>query len=251
MVDLTRGKLSARLKLPEALPVVTDFSIGRIRQAGEPGLPTTGHLLSHNTEELHEVLGDTETSHVLVLDDTAFSGTTSLIFEQLLRQALPKRTIRFTHGFLILNEGVLGEKPGAKQRLNQLGSWAIGGTSMRTPQDDGWHFFDMVEQKNFDAHIDATMKLLHAPEQRPTTEDIQQLFPDILTHDELVGAQNAGHFVTNTQINGELHVRNPQLIPSIVQQGHLMPPQAWRDGEDATIKQLKIMHEILKGAQNA
>jgi hypothetical protein len=230
---------------------MTNFSIGRIRQADKPGLPTTGHLLSHNAEELREVLGDTDTSHVLVLDDTSFSGTTSTIFERLLRQALPERTMHFTHGFLILNEGILGEKPGAKQCLNQLGSWAVGGTSMRTPRDDGWHFFDMVEQTNFDSHIDATMTLLHVPEQQPTTEDLQRLFPSMLTHDELVRARKAGHFVTNTQINGELFVRNPQLMPDIVKQGHLLPPSDWRDGEAATIGHLKTMHRILKGERNA
>lgn len=251
MVDITKGNLSTRIHLSEDLPTINNFSIGRIRQADKSGLPTTGHLLSHNAEELREALGDTNTDHVLVLDDTSFSGTTSIIFEQLLRRALSERTVQCTHGFLILNEGKLGESPGAKQRLNKLGSWAIGGTSMHTPKDDGWHFFDMVEQTDFDSHISATMKLLHTPDQEQTAEDLQRLFPSTLTHNELVRAQKTGHFVTSTQINGELHVRNPQLMPDIIKQGHLLHPRDWRAGEAATIEHIKTMHELLAGESNA
>ena len=251
VIDITGGNLSTRLNLSQNPPTINDVSISRIRQADKPGLPTTGHLLTHNEEELRGVLKHTDTSRVLILDDTSFSGTTSIILEQMLRQALPKRTMQFTHGFLILNEGILGKNLGAKLRLNQLGSWAVGGSSMRTPRDDGWHFFDMVEHANFDAHINATMELLHAPEQEQAIVDLQRLFPNMLTNNELVRAQKTGHFVTNTQINGELHVRNPQLMPDIVKQGHLLHPRDWRAGEIATIGHLKTMHEILKGETDA
>lgn len=207
--------------------------------------------MSHNAEELRSALHDIDSRHVLVLDDTSFSGTTSIILEQLLREALPDKTVQFTHGFLILNEGILGKIPGAKQRLNRLGSWAIGGTRMHTPRDDGWHFFDMVEQSNFDAHISATIELLHLSEQEQTPEDLQRLFPTILTHDELVGAQKTGHFVTSTQINGEIHVRNPQLLPSVIKQGHILHPRDWRAAEGVAIEHLKTMHRILRGEHNA
>jgi hypothetical protein len=194
---------------------------------------------------------DIDTDHVLVLDDTSFSGTTSVIVEELLRQALPERTIQFTHGFLILNEGNLGLNPGAKQRLQQLGSRVISGMHMRTPRDDGWHFFDIINQANFNAHIDATMAVLRTPGRADITANVHQLFPEMLTRDQLVAAHKIGRFALQTPINGELHVRNPQLLPNILQQGHLLPLERWRSGEEATIAHLKTMHGLLNGEDHA
>lgn len=251
IVDLTRGALGARLALSEALPTVADFSISRIRQADRPGLPTTGHLLSHNSEDLRDTFKTIDTDHLLVLDDTSFSGTTSMIVEQQLRQALPERAIQFTHGFLILNEGRLGESQGAKQRLQQLGSRAIGGIHMQTPSDDGWHFFDLIDQVNFDAHIDAVMPMLHMPHRIVETNDLQRLFPNMLTSEQLIDAQKIGRFVAQTQISGELHVRNPQLLPNIIGQNHLLSPEHWQSDEETTINHLKTMHELLKGDSHA
>lgn len=206
--------------------------------------------MSHNVEELRGIFSDVDTSHILILDDTSFSGTTSIILEKMLRQSLFDRNIRFAHGFLILNDGKLGNNPAAKQCLEQLGSQAVSGTLMHTPNDDGWHFFDIVEQDNFDTHIHAIMDLLHTPEQEQTFENLQQLFPTMLMRDELITAQKTGHFITNSQIDGELHVRNPQILLDVIKQGHLLPPQDWRDGEIVTLESLKIIHRLLKGDEH-
>lgn len=245
-IDLTRGRMSNSLAIMNDVPVISNLSISRIRQADKADLPTTGHLLSHNAEEIREIFKEIETDHTLILDDTSFSGTTSAILEQVLRQAMPDREIQFTHGFLILNEGELGGQEGSKKRLEHLGSLALGGTNMRTPVDDGWHFFDMIEQKNFEAHIEATLDALHSPKHRPTPDELKILFPEMITYSELSSAHKIGRFVTQKEINGDLHVRNPQLLPSIIKQGHLMPPEKWRSDENTTIGHLKAMHQLLK-----
>lgn len=239
--------MSNLLDVTRQLPTITNFSIGRIRQADGKGLPTTGHILSHSPEELRETLEYVDTSHMLVLDDTSFSGTTSIIFERLVRQAFPDRGIQFTHGFLILNDGRLGNEMGAKQRLERLGSVAVGGMAMHTPVDDGWHFFDMVEQANFSSHIDVVLEMLHSPDGRLPVSKLPVLFPEFVTHDELVAAQKVGRFIAQRVIEGELHVRNPQLLPNVVAEGHLLHPRDWRDGHETTVEHLKSMNKILRG----
>lgn len=255
VVDLTRGKLRKKLQLDDDVPTWDTFSIGRIRQATKPELPTSGHLLSHNPEEIRTALANISTDHVLVLDDTSFSGTTSSIVENLLRQAFPEKQTRFTHGFLILNEGTLGKAPGAKERIAALGSKAVGGMAMHTPHDNGWHFFDIVKQRNIDEHLAATLQAITAATQEEQNnsggvdeDTLRLLFPDALTQEALHAAQKMGRFVASSHINGDLHVRNPQSLPNIVAQGHLLPPHKWRAGEKETIEHLQTLHKTIEGA---
>lgn len=154
-----------------------------------------------------------------MLDDTSFSGATSTVVERLIRQSLPERELKFAHGFLILNEGELGPQPGAKQVLHALGSQAVAGMTMRTPVDDGWHFFDIVKQ------------------------------PTVLTQCDLVTAHVAGRFVADGNIAAGMHMRNPQLLPSIIASGHILPPEEWRQDVEPTLKHLQNLQTLL-GAQD-
>jgi hypothetical protein len=249
-IDLTKGKIASRLYLEEyGIPCWTDFSIGRIREAAKVELPTSGHVVSHNAEELREALKGHDLSHTLVLDDTSFSGSTSLIVEHLLRQAFPDRSIDFTHGFLILNKGQLGLSVGAKQRLLASGSGAIEGMSMETPRDDGWHIFDMVKQHNLQEHLRAVRELLAIVSKDGLKDlatsfladegNLKTLFPELLTTEELELRRKLGRFVTSKHLNGDFHVRNPQLLPSIIGQKHLLPPHEWRLSQDETYEILE------------
>jgi hypothetical protein len=180
-----------------------------------------------------------------------------VVVEDLVRNAFPDRTVNFTHGFLILNTGNLGPHLGAKQRLEANGSSTVGGMEMRTPRDDGWHFFDMVKQNNLSEHLTAAMDLtrIHA---QPDGEDLAKefmadqanlrlIFPNMLTHDVLIAKQKLGHFVTSRVLNGDLHVRNPQLLPNIVAQGHLLPPAEWKQGETETLAHLINLAKLISG----
>lgn len=199
--------------------ITLDLSVSRVRQVDTPDLATTGHMLSHDVIDVHQSLQPFNTDHILVLDDTSFSGATSEIIEKHIRRALPDRDMRFTHGFMIANEGLLGDKPGAKQRLQQLGSQVVSGMTIRTPHDDGWHLFDAVRDSQV---ID--------------TERIRL-------------GQSLGVFVTqHTTIPDGVHARNPWLLPHIIEAGHILPEELW----DSTAKQhLMVLRTLMKGVENA
>lgn len=238
------------------VPVLCGLKLSRIRQANKREPPTSGHLISQNPEELRASLADFDTNHVLVLDDTSFSGTTNLLAEQQVRQAFPDRRIDFTHGLLILNAGTLGPNPGARQRIEAAGSRTVGGMEMHTPEDDGWHFFDIVKQRNLAEHLVAVMGLvkdLQHPDGTQQAEDLisdevamRQLFPNLLTKEELQMRQKLGHFVASCELNGDIFVRNPQLLTDIVGQGHLLPPEEWRKSEAETIGHLLQLGNLLE-----
>jgi hypothetical protein len=260
-IDLTRGSIAAEVPLlQEEIPTWEDFSISRIRQATKPALPTSGHLISHNTEEIRETLIGCDTEHMLILDDTSFSGSTSLIVEELVQSAFPDRDINFTHGFLILNTGDLGPIAGAKRRIESGGSGAIGGMEMHTPRDDGWHFFDIINQEKLPEHLTAVMGLIRLLEREdgqrlaeeflsePATQQV--LFPQIVTTEELQACKREGRFISTEKLNGDVHVRNPQLLPNIVGQGHLRLPQQWRGGEVETMTHLLRLQQLMEGKDN-
>lgn len=230
--------------------------MGRIREATQIELPTSGHLVSHTAEEVRAQLCNLDTSHVLVLDDTSFSGTTSLLTEELLRKAFPDREIRFTHGFLIINTGKLGPNEGAKKQLQQNGSQAIGGMEMVTPRDDGWHFFDLVNQKNIEDHlvvVQAMLELLQSPVLNRLAaaflsdeQVLHAMFPELLSADELSDLQRTGRFITRKEITGGFHVHNPQLLPTIIGQNHVLKPEEWRASQKDVFSLLVHINQLLR-----
>lgn len=250
IIDLTHGKMIKHLHnagFPTDIKTTRSLSLSRLRQADKPGLPTTGHLITHNREELVWATEKLDTSHVLVLDDTAFSGTTSLLLEKQVRSARPERTINFTHGFLILNEGTLGERPGAKQRIASVGSTAVGGMMMQTPIHDGWHFFDMIDQANFEEHITLAIEVASDPSRKLSASEKSVLFPNTLPADVLKDIEKRGWFITDKPIEGGLSVCNPQLLPSIVEAGHILHPNEWKISKKEAIQNLISLHTLLGG----
>lgn len=256
IIDLTRGKLASSLSSITSIPQWNSFSIGRVREATKIDLPTSGHILSHNVEEIRDQLMDTDTSHVLVLDDTSFSGTTSLLVESLLKQAFPERKIEFTHGFLIVNTGKLGNQDGALDQIHKNGSQVISGFKMETPRDDGWHFFDIVNQDNIENHFIAVkeiLRLLSHPNFGQlavsflSDEDVlRAMFPQLMPADDLLAQQKSGHFLARRSINGGFHVRNPQLLPNIVGQNHLLAPTEWKADSDEVFALLIRLNQLQK-----
>jgi hypothetical protein len=260
VIDLTRGELTKRMPILNSIEQVNQFSISRIRQATDVDLPTTGHLLSHNLEEIRTLLFKQNLDNLLVLDDTSFSGSTSLLVEELLRKALPEKNIHFTHGFLILNTGNLGKSPGAKERLNKAGSTTVASMEMTTPKDDGWHIFDMINQANIEDHflvVREIIKLMAKPEfkQLATSflaieDNLNLMFPQLFAKDELLDLQKTGHFIANITINGDFHVRNPQLLPNIIGQNHLISPEFWPTPATEAFALLIHINQLLKKGLN-
>lgn len=256
VIDLTRGKLTSSLSSIAHVPQWNSFSIGRVREATKVDLPTSGHILSHNIEEIRDQLIDLDTSRILVLDDTSFSGTTSLLVESLLKQAFPDRKIQFTHGFLIVNTGKLGKQDGAFKQITKNGSGVISGFGMETPKDDGWHFFDIVNQDNIEDHFSVVTEILrllqlpnfeHLIASFLSNEDVlQSMFPQLMPADDLLDQQKSGHFLARRNINGGFHVRNPQLLPNIVGQNHLLTPLEWKANSDEVFRLLIQINRLLQ-----
>ncbi len=231
--------------------------MGRIREVSSIDLPTSGHMLSHNLEEIRALLANQDLSNILVLDDTSFSGSTSLIFEKLLRAAFSEKKMDFTHGFLILNQGKLGSNPGAKERL---GAKAFGGREMVTPKDDGWHFFDLVKQGDIANHLlvlSEILKLIGRPNFPQLANAIladektlRLMFPQVITAREILELQSTGHFIGQLKTEGGFQVRNPQLLPNIIGQKHLLPPSEWRGDRDEVFELLLALNQLLaKGSR--
>lgn len=253
---MTRGKLSVALKSVENIPTWNSFSIGRIREATDISLPTSGHLISHNTAEIRETLEEQNLNNILVLDDTSFSGNTSLIVENLIRQAFPERKINFTHGFLILNQGELGPNPGAKKRLEKSGSQSIGGMKMNTPIDDGWHFFDMVDQGDLSAHFSVVKEILNiigesdfnqlASAILSNSDNLRAMFPKLISSQTVESLKESGHFLGTKELSKGFHVRNPQLMPNIIGQGHLAKMNEWLGEPEEAFALLAQINKLLK-----
>lgn len=260
VIDLTRGKLSSALRAIKSIPTWNNFSIGRIREATDINLPTSGHLISHNQDEIREALANQNLSNVLVLDDTSFSGSTSLIMEDLIQKAFPDQKMAFTHGFLILNHGELGPNPGAKTRLKQTGSQAIGGMKMSTPKDDGWHFFDLLNQHDLENHLIVVKEILGLIDEPDFTklasnilaneDNLRLMFPKFMTKQAIENLRESGHFISNKKLNGGFHVRNPQLMPNIIGQGHLAKMDQWLGDPEEAFALLLQINELLKKGKN-
>lgn len=248
--------MSSVLKSVAKIPTWNDFSIGRIREATDISLPTSGHLISHNTEEIRETLEGQNLSNILALDDTSFSGNTSLIVEGLIKQAFPERRINFTHGFLILNQGELGPNPGAKKRLEKSGSQSIGGMKMNTPVDDGWHFFDMVDQGDLRVHFEVVKEILRtigepdfnqlASAILTDKDNLRAMFPKLISSQAVESLKESGHFLGSKKLGKGFHVRNPQLMPNIIGQGHLAKMDQWLGEPEEAFALLAQINKLLK-----
>ncbi|MEA3355046.1 MAG: hypothetical protein U9Q63_00995, partial [Patescibacteria group bacterium] len=79
--------------------ITTEFSVSRIREASDPSLPTSGYISSLSRDKRVRLKFNLNRSKTLILDDTSFSGNTSLLTIKELGLN-PETT---TNGFLISN----------------------------------------------------------------------------------------------------------------------------------------------------
>lgn len=233
VIDLT-GWLSPVLK--ELFPrteIFTDFSMSRVRVVSSPKLETTGYVLSMSEDEINRAKNHLDITRPLIVDDTSFTGRTSIKTMDLWH-INPENT---THAFLITNTGNLGspEKPGAIQALGKLGSKVVFGHELKTPNEDGWHLKDLhahpflnsafelamaVQTKVRDGGMESSdLASLFANEQ---FRDI--LFPKSFSSKEISCLVNDGHFSLADEkllANGAVHARNPFLWASPYFQEHI------------------------------
>lgn len=204
--------------------IIKEFRLSRIREASSPSLPTSGHIASLTESERTRLSIQADLSKPLILDDTSFSGNTSLITMKLLNID-PEKT---THGFLSLNEGVFGEEgeiPGAKIKLESIGSSTFSGMTFKTPIDDGWHVTDTwnhpklkeslvvsrLIQEIMQSHgIDSPeAKAIWKSEVFKTSQFLNRIEPQMTR--SLI---NEGRLISTDHqrlLNGEVHTTNPLL----------------------------------------
>lgn len=234
---MTGGNIVGGLPALNGVAEWNELHLSRIRRTDDGSLSTTGHTVSRSMPQIRESLQNHDISRLLVLDDTSFSGTTNVLAEQMVRGALPEREITVTHGFMVANEGML--EPGVPGAMGRLGL-VFAGHRMCTPRDDGWHVFDIVKQPDLKEHLQNVERALLDPECE------KELFAGGVHRHELQAMQKQGKFMATNEIQGEWHSRNPQLLPRIIEVGHVRPIKEWSN-KNEVFDTLLRMGELLKG----
>lgn len=244
VIDATRGKIASRLGSIAHLDAMTSLSLSCIRRVDDGSLSTTGRLFSLSVDEVAEQTKDLDLAHTLILDDTSFSGTTNVRIEEQLRNAHRDCPIETTHGSLIINEGELGNTPGARTRLKR----ALAGRAMHTPEDDGWHIFDILPSDNLEEHLAKVQRTIHADEKEwKAILERGVLFPGNLDDDTLRRLAAQGEFIPQRDIVGSSHMKNPQLLMTMIRDGHIDPPHKWHMPEDDVFQLLLEIGDKLHG----
>lgn len=227
IVDLTdNGWLSDGLcGIFPSTPMVKELHISRVRDVSNPHLPTSGHVINVGSREIEQIRRRSDLSHPLILDDVSFSGKSSEMTMRLL-ELDPKAA---THGFLILNVGDLGQMPGAKKRLENLGSRVFTGHTLNTSEnEDGWHIKDFSHHGALERTLGLVVVLHEIIQQDGSDSEIlkrlfktkalqETIFPFTVPSESLTRLREEGRFIPTGQLESlqdGVHTTNPNLLAS-------------------------------------
>jgi len=241
IIDLTGWLSPAFRSIFPDTPIITAFSLSRVRVVSSPNLETSGYSVSISEEDIEAVRNRFDFGKTLILDDTTFTGWTSCKTMELWKLD-PENT---THAFLIANTGKLGIKskeedpeppPGAVELIESKGSKVVFGHGLATPHEDGWHLKDLHQHPNIPESFFAGIELLKLID-RYGANSIQVslylkderkqnlLFPERICHDEITKLANEGRFIETGKFsfnsNGIIHTKNPLLWASRYFREHL------------------------------
>jgi hypothetical protein len=240
--DLT-GWLSPALgELFPGTEIFSGFSMSRVRVVSSPRLETSGYVLSMSDSEIAEARKGLDLSHPLFVDDTSFSGKTSLKAMEL--WGVDPETA--THAFLIANTGDFGavERPGAVRALEQAGSRVVFGHSLHTIEEDGWHLKDLHSHPLLDRAFPLAVEIQQrVHDGGAQSDEVAALFADekvrnILFPESFTSAQvralvEGKRFVLADEGllgEGMIHARNPFLWSSPYFQEHIDFPRIRENG---------------------
>lgn len=228
VMDLTGWLLPSLKDLFPNTPIVEGFSLSRVRVTSSPNLETSGYTVSMNLYEIENAKFGLNLEKTLVVDDTTFTGWTSLKTMELWGLN-PKTT---THAFLIANTGMLSPEKGIKgavQELESRGSKVLWGHELRTPYEDGWHLKDLHQHNNlikaFELGV-GTLQLID--KEGPDSEIVKStlrkkdimdtLFPERLSTKQINQMVAEGRFILSGKVDlktdGLIHTKNPLLWAS-------------------------------------
>lgn len=228
IIDLT-GWLTPSLRdLFPFTPIINNFSLSRVRVTSSPNLETSGYTVSMNQDEIDETKKGLNFDRTLVIDDTTFTGWTSLKTMELWKLR-PEST---THAFLIANTGMLSPEKGIKGAVGELegrGCQVIFGHELATPRDDGWHLKDLHQHPRIAEAFNLGVDILKLIDGQGADSEIVRftlnqkevmdvLFPERLTTDEIANLLNEGKFISSGKVDfatpGLIHTKNPLLWAS-------------------------------------
>ena len=227
IIDLTdNGWLSASLQdMFPSTAIINQLHISRVRNVSDPNLKTSGHLINISPEEVKKIKALNDFCRPLILDDVSFSGHSS----ELTMKIFGLDPTNTTHGFLILNVGNLGETPGAKTRLEAIGSSIMSGHTIDTSQnEDGWHIKDFVHHPTIEPSLGLIATIHEIIEKDGSNSDIMfrllqtqtlqnLLFPFAMSFDILESLSKEGKFIPAVKLEDlrlGLHSPNPTLLTS-------------------------------------
>jgi len=262
IIDLSGGWISESVReIFPATPIINTFHLSRVRDVSDPELHTTGHFVSLNHEKINALSKRFNLSHPLIIDDVSFSGLSSEITMRLF-QLDPNET---THGFLITNDGDLGELSGARHRLEILGSHVVAGHTMNTSEgEDGWHIKDFVSQNHLQRLLGVTLIIQELFEKEgtnsPTTQRLfeseamrQVFFPDALPMERLKKIESEGMFIPNPNHKpkeGSIHTANPTLLISPYILKHISSKR-FRENFEHVADLMMEIHELSNNHEEA
>ena len=204
------------------------FSLSRVRVISSPNLETSGYTVSMSPTEISNTKLGLNMEKTLIVDDTTFTGWTSLKTMELWRLD-PKNT---THAFLIANTGMLNPEHGVKGAVKELqshGSNVILGHELTTPQDDGWHLKDLHQHKNLVKAFELGLDILQLIDTEGHESEnlkgmlkneivLNTIFPNRLSTNEINQMISEGKFIpsgkVDLKIDGLIHTKNPLLWAS-------------------------------------
>lgn len=228
VLDLT-GWLKPSLKdLFPSTPIVEGFNLSRVRITSSPNLETSGYTMTMNLNEVLEARKHLDLERTLVVDDTTFTGWTSLKTMEVWGLK-PENT---THAFLIANTGFLVPEKGIKgavQTLESQGCNVLWGHELTTPNDDGWHLKDLHQHNNLTEAFNLGLTVLEmidleGPDSKLVKETLLRpdvantLFPERLNKDQIIRMLAEGKFIPSGKVDlndeGLIHTKNPLLWAS-------------------------------------
>lgn len=228
VMDLTGWLLPSLHDLFSNTPIVEGFSLSRVRVVSSPNLETSGYTVSMNPGEIEATRLGLNWEKTLIVDDTTFTGWTSLKTTELWKLN-PETT---THAFLIANTGMLSPEKGIKgavQELESRGSKAIWGHELRTPEEDGWHLKDLHQHQNLLGAFGMGLDILQLIDKEgPDSEIVRStlnrrevmdtIFPERLSTTQIKQMVAEGKFIPSGRVDlsagGLIHTKNPLLWAS-------------------------------------
>jgi len=229
IIDLTdNGWLSFSLNnLFPLTPVIRDLHISRVREVSNPELPTSGHIINLSPKQIDTLKRRFDFRKPLILDDVSFSGSSSELTMKLFGLN-PERT---TNAFLITNIGELGPNPGAKTKLESLGSNVFTGKCLNTSEnEDGWHIKDFVQHPSLERSLGLVVTIHEIIEKDGKDSELLKrlfktdslkeiLFPFALDFSIFQRLQKEGLFIISEgkgleTLREGMHTTNPTLLTS-------------------------------------